>query len=749
MPPRGDSTLLGKRRGRQSGRQDQKKEKKLSQEGYRGPRRGRPSKADLGEEEHSEYYEPESDGGENGVDFMDDLIQQGLKKEQIKKVFQTRDLNKNRKDYEEIIQNSQPKKAIANHRSKIPPKSTKVFAKSDSSEGSRESEEKLTFKEASIPSAQSDFISPELQFKNSQQRSQTQIHQSTFARPIPKQLHMTKRVNFEDMAFRQGQIKPSQMPDRLKTLQDPFKDRLKQQFGTIFDDNDSISNCDSSESSSNKSCSQSSQSSNDKKRKKKAQSKNQKTSSNESQGSQDKVTKEYKSLIQKAQKQISYSKDQKAISKDSIKYYITKAMDYYKKAFQHCKTNKDQSRLYMMIGDCHLDLCPRQYEHDMKGKHLAKACECMKSSLDLSSEFDKEVVGDLQQKLIQLIQKQLIDKIEDSEFLCTLFEMIFATIHKKLVRLTNFVGSELYSVYYKIACEITDNRGDIENAQRYLEQCKCISKTIGIQDNSIIDLKLEDIHKMKKRKMKEKDVHEAKNCLHLGDLYMQNQQVKQALHQYQLCVKMCTDRDPETESLGHFKIGRIILHNAASQKELETAKNHLVNFQVQYQMIRDKSDSLQKKQKEAIQMLNHIQNVLKTKYGTPSQPQQQRPQQNQNTQNVNNDVTQKQNQKPKPQQTESKKQSTRYDFKRITFELEDQANKTIFEFLKYIKSTFLPKCGDIELVQKYSEPTKVRKQILKFISIFHPDKQTAEEKIFQDLAEEVTKHLNLQLKYYQ
>ena len=123
----------------------------------------------------------------------------------------------------------------------------------------------------------------------------------------------------------------------------------------------------------------------------------------------------------------------------------------------------------MLIADCHLDLCPRQYEHDMKGKHLAKACECMKMALDLCCDFDKEILGDMQSKLMNFIQKQLIDKIEDSEFLCTLFEMIFSSVHKKLLRLTNFVGSELYSVYYKIACEITDNRGDIENAQRYLE----------------------------------------------------------------------------------------------------------------------------------------------------------------------------------------------------------------------------------------------------------------------------------------
>ena len=105
----------------------------------------------------------------------------------------------------------------------------------------------------------------------------------------------------------------------------------------------------------------------------------------------------------------------------------------------------------------------------MKGKHLAKACECLKSCLSTSNDFEKEVLGEMSAKVKNLVQKCLIEKIDDCELLCTIFEMIFTNIHEKMYKLLDFVGSELYQVYYKIACEISDCRGDLENASRYLE----------------------------------------------------------------------------------------------------------------------------------------------------------------------------------------------------------------------------------------------------------------------------------------
>ena len=49
--------------------------------------------------------------------------------------------------------------------------------------------------------------------------------------------------------------------------------------------------------------------------------------------------------------------------------------------------------------------------------------------------------------------------------------------------------------------------------------------------------------------------------------------------------------------------------------------------------------------------------------------------------------------------------------------------KTVFDLFTYITSKFKEKTADLEVkVDKFSEKGKVRKQILKFISVFHPDK---------------------------
>ena len=48
-----------------------------------------------------------------------------------------------------------------------------------------------------------------------------------------------------------------------------------------------------------------------------------------------------------------------------------------------------------MIAEAHIEITPRQYEHDLKGKHLAKACECLKNAMSLCDEFDDSIVDDL------------------------------------------------------------------------------------------------------------------------------------------------------------------------------------------------------------------------------------------------------------------------------------------------------------------------------------------------------------------
>jgi tetratricopeptide (TPR) repeat protein len=165
----------------------------------------------------------------------------------------------------------------------------------------------------------------------------------------------------------------------------------------------------------------------------------------------------------------------------------------------------------------------------------------------------------------------------------------------------SFIGNELYSIYYKICCEICDCHGDLENAMRYLNQAKYVGRKIGIKDYTVLQMKLEELNKMRRKKNKEKDTGEARECLQLGDLYMQSGSTQEAMEQYRQALRLSKEKDPEIEALSHFKIGRFILQSGSN--ELEKARNHIVDFQIQCQMIKDKTDSICKKQKEASLML--------------------------------------------------------------------------------------------------------------------------------------------------
>lgn len=59
-------------------------------------------------------------------------------------------------------------------------------------------------------------------------------------------------------------------------------------------------------------------------------------------------------------------------------------------------------------------------------------------------------------------------------------------------------------------------------------------------------------------------------------------------------------------------------------------------------------------------------------------------------------------------------------------ELKETETKTLFEFFEYLKDRYKEKTQELELITEKDrhkvEKGKVRKTILKYISVFHPDK---------------------------
>jgi hypothetical protein len=57
-----------------------------------------------------------------------------------------------------------------------------------------------------------------------------------------------------------------------------------------------------------------------------------------------------------------------------------------------------------------------------------------------------------------------------------------------------------------------------------------ISKELGLKDNQVIEMKLSDIGKIKNRKNEEKQMIQARDCIKVGDMYMQGGKIKEALN---------------------------------------------------------------------------------------------------------------------------------------------------------------------------------------------------------------------------
>jgi hypothetical protein len=53
------------------------------------------------------------------------------------------------------------------------------------------------------------------------------------------------------------------------------------------------------------------------------------------------------------------------------------------------------------MAESHVELTPLQFEHDAKGKHIAKACECFTNSMKLCNvnELEPKILDDLQFKI--------------------------------------------------------------------------------------------------------------------------------------------------------------------------------------------------------------------------------------------------------------------------------------------------------------------------------------------------------------
>lgn len=113
-----------------------------------------------------------------------------------------------------------------------------------------------------------------------------------------------------------------------------------------------------------------------------------------------------------------------------------------------------------------------QFESEFRAKYISRACKQFAQCYQLASDgsFDEQI-----ERESEHIQKFLIVKIkertDDLEVLQQIFEVLQDQIPDELRDLREFVGEELFEIYYKLACEVDAATGEKHTALKYLWMC--------------------------------------------------------------------------------------------------------------------------------------------------------------------------------------------------------------------------------------------------------------------------------------
>jgi len=102
-----------------------------------------------------------------------------------------------------------------------------------------------------------------------------------------------------------------------------------------------------------------------------------------------------------------------------------KAINNYKKALKHAKSDKDKARVFILIGQAHMCLAPRLFERDQRGKAISKACFYIKQCMEITPDFDSKVKKDLEDQLKFLMVRQIMERADDTSQLVMVVELIY------------------------------------------------------------------------------------------------------------------------------------------------------------------------------------------------------------------------------------------------------------------------------------------------------------------------------------
>ena len=189
----------------------------------------------------------------------------------------------------------------------------------------------------------------------------------------------------------------------------------------------------------------------------------------------------------------------------------------------------------------------------------------------------------------RFIVLKIKERTDDMEVMQQIFEVLQETIPEEINELRQFVGEELFEIYYKLAGEVDNRTGEKNTALKYLQMCQQQSVILnGIEDHTVQN-KINEIKKSIRKREKEQKLKQATEYENKGDLLMCKFLYQKAAKKFKKAIEFAKDQCPETESSLHFKLGRLYFDKL---KDLNEARSHLVDFQLLTFVVKVRTDEI-------------------------------------------------------------------------------------------------------------------------------------------------------------
>lgn len=228
------------------------------------------------------------------------------------------------------------------------------------------------------------------------------------------------------------------------------------------------------------------------------------------------------------------------------------------------------------MGDIFIKLAGVQFESEFRGKFLGRAAKQFGKCLQYAPDghFVEEIQRE-QIKIQRFIVLKIKERTDDLEVLQIIFENLQDSVPRELEDLRQFVGEELFEIYFKLAGEVDNRTGEKSTALKYLQMCQHQSVLLnGIEDN-IVQNKINEIKKAIRRREKDTKLKLANEYEHKGDLLVCKGLYKKAANKYLKAIEFSKDECPETEACAQLKLGKLYYERI---KDYNSARNHLVDF---------------------------------------------------------------------------------------------------------------------------------------------------------------------------